>query len=59
MVKAGKGETFLSVDGQVGTPLLTGDRVVCSKSEHVVRLLRLSDRTFFDVLRTKLKWGQR
>src|SRR5260370_20423907 len=59
VVKAGKGETFLSVDGQVGTPVLTGDRVGRSKSEHVVRLLRLSDRTFFDVLRTKLKWGQR
>jgi NAD+ kinase len=59
VVKAGKGEAFLSVDGQIGTPLLTDDRVLCHKSEHVVRLLRLSNRTFFDVLRTKLKWGQR
>jgi NAD+ kinase len=59
VIKAGKEETFLSIDGQVGTRLLDGDTVVCRKSKHVVRLLRLGERTFFDVLRTKLKWGQR
>jgi NAD+ kinase len=49
---------FLSIDGQVGMPLQDGDRVVCRKSEHSVKLLRIS-KSFFDVLRTKLKWGQR
>lgn len=49
---------FLSIDGQVGMPLEDGDRVVCRKSEHSVKLLRIS-KSFFDVLRTKLKWGQR
>ncbi len=49
---------FLSIDGQVGMQLRTGDRIVCRKSEHSVKLLRISN-TFFDVLRTKLKWGQR
>ncbi len=49
---------FLSIDGQVGMPLQDEDRVVCRKSEHHVKLLRIS-KTFFDVLRTKLKWGQR
>jgi NAD+ kinase len=52
-------ETYLTVDGQVGMPVLEGDRVVCKKSEHQVHLLRLPGRTFFDVLRTKLKWGER
>jgi NAD+ kinase len=52
-------EAFLTVDGQVGMPVLEGDRVVCKKSEHQVHLLRLPGRTFFDVLRTKLKWGER
>jgi NAD+ kinase len=51
-------EAYLSVDGQVGMPILDGDRVRCRKSEHKVRLLRIK-KTFFDVLRTKLKWGQR
>jgi NAD+ kinase len=52
-------EAFLTVDGQVGMPVLEGDRVICKKSEHQVHLLRLPGRTFFDVLRTKLKWGER
>jgi NAD+ kinase len=49
---------YLSIDGQVGMELRDGDRMVCRKSEHTVKLLRIS-KTFFDVLRTKLKWGQR
>jgi NAD+ kinase len=52
-------EVFLTVDGQVGMPVLEGDRIVCKKSAHQVQLLRLSKRTFFEVLRTKLKWGER
>jgi NAD kinase len=35
-----------------------GDRVRCSKSNNQVRLLRMH-RPFFDVLREKMKWGQR
>ncbi|MBZ5722189.1 MAG: NAD(+)/NADH kinase [Acidobacteriia bacterium] len=58
LIKTGDEEAYLSVDGQVGMPILDGDRVHCRKSEHKVRLLRLK-KTFFDVLRTKLKWGQR
>ncbi|MFB3813805.1 MAG: NAD(+)/NADH kinase [Terriglobales bacterium] len=51
-------DAFLSIDGQVGVPVVDGDRVVCRKSKYCVKLLRLR-KTFFDVLRTKLKWGQR
>ncbi len=58
VVKAAEEHAFLSVDGQVGMPLMQGDRVTCRKSEHQVHLLRMK-KTFFDVLRTKLKWGQR
>ena len=52
-------EAFLTVDGQVGIPLLEGDHIICKKSAREVRLLRHADRTFFDVLRMKLKWGER
>ena len=48
---------FLTVDGQVGLSLSDGDYVVCRKSAHQVKLLRVSEQSFFDVLRTKLKWG--
>jgi len=58
VVNTGEDEAYLSVDGQVGTPMCDGDRVTCKKSEHQVKLLRIHG-TFFDVLRTKLKWGQR
>ncbi len=51
-------EAFLSVDGQVGMPMNDGDRIVCRRSRHEVKLLRMR-KTFFDILRSKLKWGQR
>ncbi len=59
LIKCSNEEVFLSIDGQVGMPVRDGDRLTCRKSEHEVRLLRLGNRTFFDVLRAKLKWGER
>jgi len=57
-VKSAEEAAYLSVDGQVGMPAVDGDRVVCRKSDCQVKLLHL-EKTFFDVLHTKLKWGQR
>jgi NAD+ kinase len=48
----------LSVDGQVGMPVAQGDQIVCCKANYQVKLLRIR-RPFFDVLRSKLRWGQR
>ncbi len=50
---------LLTVDGQTGVALLKGDVVQCSKSDLKVKLFKLANRSFFDVLRTKLKWGER
>jgi len=58
VVKTGDEEAYLSVDGQVGMPVRDGDRVVCRKADYKVQLMRIR-RAFFEVLRTKLKWGQR
>jgi NAD+ kinase len=52
-------QAFLTVDGQLGTPLVDDDIVVCKKSEYNVKLFKFAGRSFFDVLRTKLKWGER
>lgn len=52
-------EIFLTVDGQVGQPLMRNDRVVCRRSEHTLQLVRPPSMLFFDVLRQKLKWGER
>jgi NAD+ kinase len=49
---------YLSLDGQPGVDLRDGDRVCCRRSEHKVRIFRTSA-DFFQVLRTKLKWGER
>jgi NAD+ kinase len=57
-VETGAEEAFLSIDGQVGMPVRQGDRVLCHRAAHTVKLMRVR-RTFFDVLRNKLKWGQR
>ncbi len=58
VAKTGEDEAYLSIDGQVGMPIYDGDCVRCRKSQYQVKLLRIKE-TFFDVLRTKLKWGQR
>lgn len=58
VVMTGLEEAYLSIDGQAGMPMLDGDRVLCRKSEYRVKLLHTKG-TFFDVLHTKLKWGQR
>jgi NAD kinase len=48
----------LSVDGQVGMPVVQGDVIECRKADYRVNLLRMH-RPFFDILRSKLQWGQR
>jgi NAD+ kinase len=58
VVHTGEDEAYLSIDGQIGMPIFDGDRILCRKSDYQVRLMRIKG-TFFDVLRNKLKWGQR
>jgi len=49
----------ITIDGQTSLPAGEGDKIICKRSKHNINLLRLPNRTFFDVLRMKLKWGQR
>jgi NAD+ kinase len=58
IVKSSDQEAYLSIDGQIGMPVVDGDRLVCRKSDHHTKLVRLR-KSFFEVLRTKLKWGER
>ena len=50
---------FLTLDGQVGVKLVCGDLVQIAKAEHTTRLVQSRSKDFFEVLRTKLKWGER
>ncbi len=52
-------QTFLTVDGQEAIQLRIGDELRCRRSEHLVKLVRLGENGFFDVLRSKLKWGEK
>jgi NAD+ kinase len=51
--------TFLTIDGQVGEPISKGDRIICRSSSKTINLVRPPRMLFFDVLREKLKWGER
>lgn len=53
------GELMLTVDGQIGVELQLDDRVSLRRSETTFSLVRPSNRNYFEVLRTKLKWGTR
>jgi NAD+ kinase len=44
-------------DGQVGVAMTEGDTVTITPSKHKTKLIRLPERTYYDVLRRKLKWG--
>ncbi len=55
----GDGPNLLFVDGQESQPLGPGDELRCRRSEYKVKLLRVGNGSFYDVLRTKLKWGER
>lgn len=57
--RASDEDAYLTVDGQVGNPLQGGDVVECASSDFYVLLIQPPDKTFFDVLRQKLKWGER
>jgi NAD+ kinase len=52
-------QTYLTVDGQEAVELLLGDAVHCCRSRYSVRLLRQHPNGVFNVLRSKLKWGER
>lgn len=46
-----------SVDGQIDIAMECGDTITISTSPHRTRLIRFPDSTYYDVLRSKLKWG--
>jgi NAD+ kinase len=51
-------EIFLTLDGQEGVPISERDRVSVRKSGETVLLVQSPDKNYFDVLRSKLKWGE-
>jgi NAD+ kinase len=52
-------EVMLTSDGQIGLPLMTGDRVEIRKSEKTFNTVCAKDRDYFEILRSKLRWSGR
>jgi len=50
-------EVFVTFDGQSGFPLRPGDRVSVRRSARTLRMVKSPQRTYFELLREKLKWG--
>lgn len=50
---------YLTLDGQIGFELAPKDRVVIKKSSSRVRFVRPLRKTYYEVLRSKLRWGER
>ncbi|OGW30967.1 MAG: NAD(+) kinase [Nitrospirae bacterium GWC2_42_7] len=52
-------DVYLTLDGQVGVSLRTDDVIEIKKSRFRTKLLIPKDRDYFELIRTKLKWGER
>ncbi|KPV43265.1 NAD(+)/NADH kinase [Alicyclobacillus ferrooxydans] len=57
VVRGPQDDVGLTVDGQVGFPLVAGDEVTVERSPVDVTLVKWRDREFFSVLRKKLRYG--
>jgi NAD+ kinase len=51
-------EVHVTLDGQEGFPLGSRDTVSVTRSPRTLRLVKAPSRDYFEVLRTKLKWGE-
>jgi NAD+ kinase len=52
-------QLYVSFDGQAGFELRPGDEVQVRRAAESISLVRPATRSYFEVLRTKLKWGER
>jgi NAD+ kinase len=52
-------DVAFTADGPVGMPLQGGDVVELRKSKSITRLIKSPSKDYFEVLRAKLRWGER
>jgi NAD+ kinase len=59
MKLAGNTESvFLTLDGQRGIPLQPGDIVRAARAKELLKLIQPPKKSYFEILRNKLKWGE-
>jgi NAD+ kinase len=49
---------FLTLDGQTGIPMQSTDRVRIQKAAERLKLIQPPQKSYFEILRNKLKWGE-
>jgi len=59
ILKSAQQDVHITLDGQVGKPLKAEDVVEAKKAESHINLIRSPHKTYFELLRTKLRWGER
>jgi NAD+ kinase len=57
-LSAGTESVFLTLDGQKGIPLQATDRVRISRGQQRLKLIQTPNKSYFEILRNKLKWGE-
>jgi NAD+ kinase len=55
----GSDDAFVTYDGQYGYPIQPGDVIHVRKAKQALRLVKAPERGYFELLREKLKWGER
>ena len=58
IVQSANDEVLISVDGQTQVPLRPPIELNVHKAPYPVRLVKRTDKSYFDVLRAKLHWGR-
>jgi len=59
IVKAAHSNIMLTIDGQEAFDLCPGSIVEVEKADQTIKLIRSCKRSYYEILRTKLKWGER
>jgi NAD+ kinase len=52
-------DVFVTYDGQSGYPIRQDDVIRVATAEQKIRLVKAQSRSYFELLREKLKWGER
>jgi len=49
---------YLTLDGQIGLQMQSGDRVRIFRAEERLKLIQPKRKSYYEILRSKLKWGE-
>ena len=52
-------DVYLTLDGQVGFPLRHRDLVEVRRADREITLIASPKKSYYEILRSKLKWGER